>query len=128
MNWTDDWIGIPYQELGRGPESYDCMGLFLTLQRVRNNREIYDPMCTVSEAVRRQIARQEKPLWRRVSDAQDGDALLFDVRGHALHIGYAVSNRMMLHTGKDSSGSVLEDFTTMRWRSNLEGIYRYVAD
>ncbi|MBO9398729.1 peptidoglycan endopeptidase [Shimia sp. R9_2] len=125
--WTDDWIGIPYQDLGRGPDSYDCLGLFVELQRVQHDREIYDPLCSVGEAARYEIAEQSKPLWREVSEAQAGDALLFRVRGRPLHIGYAVSARLMLHTSAQSGGSVLEDFTTSKWGANLEGIYRYVG-
>ena len=42
--WTDAWIGIPYQDLGRGPDAYDCLGLFLAVQRVRHNRVIFYPI------------------------------------------------------------------------------------
>lgn len=125
--WTDDWIGIPYQKLGRGPESYDCLGLFIVLQRARHGREIYDPLCDVGEAARRQIADQEKSLWREVSDIWEGDALLFKVRSFALHIGYAVGGSVMLHTSEESCGSVLENFRTSRWGDNLEGVYRYAG-
>ena len=53
--WTDDWIGIPYQERGRGPE-YDCLGLFVALQRDRHGRAIFDPACSMKSAALQRLA------------------------------------------------------------------------
>ena len=125
MMWTDDWIGIPYQELGRGPDSYDCLGLFVTLQRVRHDRAIFDPLCLASVAARRNLAAANKSDWRSVGEATEGDALLFDVRGHPLHVGYALDNHLMLHTSKDTDEVVIEDFRATGWGDRLEGVYTY---
>ncbi len=124
--WTDDWIGLPYQKIGRGPESYDCLGLFLALQHTRHGRALPDPLCTMIEAARRHVADQNRPSWRRVAVAQEGDAVLFRVRGMALHVGYALGPRLMLHV-QDAAASVIEDFTDMSWRARLEGIYTYAG-
>lgn len=123
--WSDDWVGLPYAELGRGPEEYDCLGLFLTLQRVRHGRELFDPLCTMTEAVRMGLADRNRPQWRKVQQAVEGAALLFKVKGHALHMGYALDARRMLHASGEVGETVIEDFTGSAWRARLEGIYVY---
>ncbi|MGB0661333.1 MAG: NlpC/P60 family protein [Mangrovicoccus sp.] len=124
--WTDEWIGLPYQSLGRGPESYDCLGLFLAVQRARYGRILPDPLCTMSEAARRRIVDASMPLWRRVDHAQEGDAVLFRVRGMVLHVGLALGPQLMLHV-EDEAASVIEDFASVTWGQRLEGIYTYAG-
>jgi probable lipoprotein NlpC len=125
--WTDDWIGIPYQELGRGPDSYDCLGLFISLQRVRNERVIFDPLCLASVAARRKLAVAAKSDWTPLREAREGDALLFEVRGMPLHVGYALDGRLMLHTSQDTCESLIEDYRAQAWGDRLEGVYSYAA-
>lgn len=122
--WTDTWIGRPYVKLGRGPE-FDCLGLFLALQRERFGRVIPDPRCTMLQAARENTADQYRPLFEQVDYARDGDALLFRVQGRLLHVGFAVGARHMLHI-ENEAGSVLECWDSTRWRSRLEGIYRAI--
>jgi cell wall-associated NlpC family hydrolase len=124
--WTDDWIGIPYRELGRGPEAYDCLGLFLALQRQRHGRNLHDPLCSMSEAVRRQVAQENSDMWRKVDTAREGDAVLIYVTGRALHVGYALDDRSMLHVETDV-GAVIEEFTGLGFAARLEGVYRYAG-
>ena len=122
--WTDDWLGLPYAELGRGP-AYDCLGLFLTLQRVRLGRCLPDPGVTMLSAVRERTAEALRPRFRRVAQAREGDALMFRVAGRLLHVGYALDNHDMLHIETDGIGSAIERWRAIRWASRLEGIYRY---
>lgn len=121
--WTNAWIGRPYTKLGRGPEAFDCLGLFLTLHRERFGRELPDPRCTMLQAARERTADQFRPLFERVDTPQDGDALLFRVTGQLLHVGFAVGPQHMLHI-ENESGSCLERWQTTRWQGRLEGIYR----
>lgn len=128
MHWTDDWIGRRYQQRGRGP-AYDCLGLFLALQRARMGRDLPDPSCSPAEALRAGLVAAHTGAsgdWREVQRAQEGDALLFRLLGRPLHIAFAVDARQMLHIETDGAGSCVEDFTGPRWWPNLEGIYRLV--
>ncbi len=125
--WTDDWVGLPYRELGRGPESYDCLGLFVALQRARHGRTVFDPMCTVQTAMRKGFAAHEKPNWRRVNVGHPGCAILFKVRGLELHIAYGLDDQRMLHTGQDTGESLIETYRTAGWGDRMEGIYAYAG-
>lgn len=125
MHWSDRWIGLPYQEIGRGPDSYDCLGLFIALQKERFGRDLSYPACSMSEAARADLAASARPKWRRVATAQEGCAVLWQVRGFSLHVGFALDARRMLHVSGELGESVIEDFTTVCWGKRLEGIYEF---
>lgn len=127
MAWTDDWIGLPYEQLGRGPETYDCLGLFLALQRARFGRDLFDPMCTAAMALRRSVVEAQKESWREAVRVEEGRAILFRTAGRPLHVAYAVDNRRMLHTSQETGASVLEDIATSYSFRRIEGIYEHVG-
>lgn len=126
MHWSDRWIGIPYLEGGRSPAGMDCLGLFLALQSVRCGRALFDPACGMAEAIRRRILDSQRPHWRRVKLAQEGDAVLLRASGRPLHVGFAIDDKHMLHV-EGPPGSVIEPFAGHRWSAALEGIYRYAG-
>jgi len=122
MHWTDDWIGLPHAERGRGP-GYDCLGLFVTITRVRSGAVVDDPLCTI--ATSRAAARKMRAHWSPVRDApREGDAALFRIRGHALHVGYVLDRHRMLHI-EDDTGSRIERLDGLLWKPRLEGFYRH---
>jgi cell wall-associated NlpC family hydrolase len=82
------WVGLAYAELGRGPEAYDCLGLFLALQRDVMGRDLPDPYCLMTEARGAGLIDAQRPRWTPVAEAQLGDAMLFHA-GRAWHIGFA---------------------------------------
>jgi len=125
--WQGNWVGLRYKNLGRGPEGYDCLGLFLALQKLRFGRSIPDPKCTMAQAARKQTADAMRPSFRRVKSAIEGDALMFRVRGQLLHVGYALNAIEMLHIEEDAIGSVLENWNRSPWLGRLEGIYRFAG-
>ncbi|MBE9635784.1 NlpC/P60 family protein [Salipiger mangrovisoli] len=121
--WTDDWIGLPYAELGRGPGAYDCLGLWLALQRARFGREVPDPECRMGDALRRGTVDRYRSRFARVTAAAEGDLLLFLSAGRPLHVGFALDNQDMIHIDA-FGGSRVERWRGMRWLGKLEGIYR----
>ena len=126
--WQSKWVGLRYKKLGRGPDAFDCLGLFLALHKARLGRVLPDPRCTMEEAARQSVADQLRPQFVSVkrADIQEGDALMFRVRSQLLHVGYALDGRDMLHIEEDSTGSVLEAWNRVKWLGRLEGIYRFV--
>lgn len=88
-------------------------------------RALPDPACSIAQAVRRDIFEENRDGWTPVADVQEGDALFFRVRGHPVHLGYAVDARSMLHTETAGIGSALEPFQSMRWKNRFLGAFRY---
>jgi probable lipoprotein NlpC len=126
MSWTDEWIGRPHEKLGRGPEAFDCLGLFIALHWARFGRVIRDPKCSMEEAIRNRVVTDMRADVREVTrdELQEGDALLFYAGGRALHLGFALDAQDMLHTEKDFS--CIERWSGLNWLGKLEGIYRFV--
>jgi len=123
-DWLIPWLALPYQERGRGP-AYDCLGLFLALQRARKHLILPDPACTVAEAIRKRVVDSHRPTWRRVETPQEGDALLFRTGGRVTHVAYAVSAKDMLHTSSALRQSTVDRIDGLVWKPRLEGAYRY---
>ena len=40
MHWSERWLGKPYAVLGRGPDAFDCLGLFMAVQNAEFGLEI----------------------------------------------------------------------------------------
>jgi len=125
--WVGDWVGLPYEDLGRGPVTFDCLGLFLALQREIMGRVIEDPNCTIGEAVRRRVVDEKRDEWQCVDKAEIGDAVLFRVGGRVLHVGFALTDFDMLHTDKDIGRSTVDRFRGAVWGPRCEGVFRYAA-
>lgn len=139
VGWTDQYIGIPYLDLGRDRAGCDCWGLhrlvvfeqtglLLPEYGIHFQRE---PLAAV-RAFRRAVAGEE---WELVSDApRDFDAVWMRcgarvgdgrVRGVSAHIGTWVSGRYgakVLHVEDPSSCSFLEPVAEIKNR--IVGIYR----
>jgi len=121
--WSDKWLGLPYAELGRGP-AYDCLGLFLAVQREEFGRDLLDPLCHPRDGFA--LTDDHRVLWERAPKASAGCAVLF--RWPAWwHIGVAINDRLMLHIETDLGGSQVVDFSHRRFGHRLEGIYSYVG-
>lgn len=119
--WAEGWIGLPYAPLGRGPGAYDCLGLFLAVQRAEFGLELSYGLVAQGPA---ELAAHRRYIadWVRVEQACPGDAVLMR-RGRGWHIGCALDDRRMLHAV--DPGSVIEPFRSRKWGKRLEGIYRH---
>lgn len=120
-HWTDRWLGIPYVPLGRGAEGYDCLGLFMAVQKVEFglwlNYGLVEIGAAEGDAVARHIGE-----WRRVETARPGDAVLMR-RGAGWHVGVALDDTRMLHA--EAPASVIDTYRSSKWGRRLDGIYRF---
>lgn len=120
LGWTDAWIGLPYAPLGRGP-AYDCLGLFMAVQREEFGRRLDYGLVEIGAAEGVAVARHIG-AWRRVVVARLGDAVLMR-RGQGWHVGIALDNETMLHA--EAPASSIDTFRARKWGKRLEGIYRF---
>lgn len=120
--WTDAYIGLPFHPGGRGP-AYDCLGLFLRLQRDRRGLSLPDPLCAMRDAAIDAAVLDARRGWKPVQHPEAGDAAVFKVAPHGLHIGYVIDPLHMLHI-EGPEGAVIERLDVRAKR--LEGYYRHV--
>lgn len=120
------WIGLRYAEGGRGPEAYDCLGLYLALVRAWRGVTLPDPRCAVTEIGRWQVALG--PHFQEIDRASVrlGDALLFRMGRGVLHVGFALGASDMLHIEQDSVGSCIASVDGAQWVNKLIGVHRLV--
>ncbi|MEO5341102.1 MAG: C40 family peptidase [Magnetococcus sp. MYC-9] len=128
--WVQRYIGLPYQAHGRDRGGVDCWGLLFLVYREQFAVSIpsYDGLY-VDPAERADNAalltgHADRDRWHRVSAAQEGDGVLLRVAGYPCHVGVAVGQEAFLHV-RPGSGVVMESLLGARWRSRIEGFYRW---
>jgi cell wall-associated NlpC family hydrolase len=129
--WVAEFIGKPFQDRGRGPESYDCYGLLVETYRRIFNIEI--PSFSTSYATandREAVARvffeeSSSARWRRVDlkDAQPPDVLAMSLAGNR-HVGVLVTPDRFLHVlpGRETCVERLK-----QWMPRITAVYRNEA-
>jgi cell wall-associated NlpC family hydrolase len=124
----DDLIGKPYVANGRGPEGYDCFGLFAELCHRRGVFiAVVDSPETVedrSSTIQAAIARGE---WKRLAEPQPGCAILMRIVGPFVsHIGMVLDcNTRFIHA-REGANVAIERLDSILWRSRIAGFYAHV--
>lgn len=117
-----DLLGKPFEDRARGPQTFDCVGLFLELQRrlgrdlpAYGSREIELYMALVSDR------------WERVDKPEPGDGVLIYSDDPRWHIGTVAGGGYMLHVFA-GHGVSRERYDTFPWHKRIEGFYRWKQD
>lgn len=126
--WVAEYIGKPFEDKGRGPDTFDCWGLVKgVLQQQFGQHGLPDYLDGYDSAKDRTVARllsMERARWSQVETPQLGDVVLIRVLGRPQHVGIVVARNMMLHTDRGTE-SCLEYIDSPRWRSRVEGYFRH---
>ena len=123
-------IGLPWIAGARGPDAYDCWGLFLAVQRQHFGREL--PEIPVDALDLRAVldaftAHPERQRWQPVSAAEEGDAVLMRQARDPVHIGVwlDIDGGGVLHAVRHA-GVVFQTLAALDahgWQ--IEGHYRF---
>ena len=122
MNWGR-YIGLPFELHGRGPDAYDCWGLvgFLYAEELSILLPTY-----MYDLGTEQLAldfAKEDGHWREADSPTGYDVVLMRAMGKP-HVGIVVDGQRMLHL-PESGTACIESFYSPRWKSRVEGFYRY---
>ena len=128
-SWSNDYIGIPYEPMGRTRDGLDCWGLLRLVYREQFAIDV--PSYTEDyaspeehEEVGRLIRSETTRSWKRVDYPGLGDGCLFDVYGEPAHVGVVVWPGIMLHIRR-GTGSCVERYDNPTWRPRLMGFYQH---
>jgi cell wall-associated NlpC family hydrolase len=121
------YLTASYRDGGRGPDAFDCLGLFLAVQRDRFGRDLPDPAVLPGMPGHDGAASLLGDATIEVTDIQAGDALLFKMSLNFLHVATAISARDMIHIQR-GSGCTIEPIGASKWRARLIGAFRFVED
>jgi len=89
-HWAITLLGSPWQAGGRGPDAYDCWGLFQAVQREHYGREVkpLDVDAGNTLAVAKAIRDHSKAInWQPTNEPKDGDAVLLSQGNYPTHVG-----------------------------------------
>jgi cell wall-associated NlpC family hydrolase len=122
---TDDLIGKPFQDGGRGPDGYDCWGLAKEIFR-RHGIELpdYQICCEDASRIASEIDTQ-RPGWIRCDSLPPTPSLVVMRYGSKFcnHTGVYLGYGQFIHT-RESIGVNIDRIESPNWRHRIEGIYR----
>ena len=125
MQAVTDLIGKPFQDGGRGPDSYDCLGLVREVYR-RFGVEFPDYTgCCYDFAKFYQGYLEERPRWIQHAPPDIPVPAVVAIRFNAPmvnHIGVYIGDGKFLHT-REKTGVVIEHIRSPAWRKRIEGFY-----
>jgi len=113
-----DLLGKPFKDGARGPDAYDCVGVFLELQR-RLNHAIPE---WGSHARFLSAAREQ---WQKTEDPQPGDGILIHSINPSWHLAVVSGSGYMIHAHPDCGSVVRERYNRFPWHNRIEGFYRW---
>lgn len=119
-----DLMSARYQEGGRGPDTYDCFGLFAELCR-RSGLEIPDHP-TPADLQQRQsdIMVEAAAQWDRLDTPEPGCAVVLRIGPWMSHIGMVLEGGRFIHASK-RAGICVARLDDAMWRARIAGFYRY---
>jgi len=126
--WVERWIGLPFEDRGRGPRAFDCWGLARAVLFERRGVELpswddyetTDDVAAIAIYVSKHVDRFE-----RVESPREGSLVLLRCEGHRSHVGVCVGGTWFLHTLRGVC-SALERFDSIGWSRRIEGFYEVV--
>ena len=131
-SWVNEYVGLPWKELGRDRDGIDCWGLFRLVLKEQFNCDLpsYDGIGFVSGSGREgeeklgSFMSGELAAWRRVEQGRAGDGVLLRIKGQPIHVGVVIASGWMLHIDR-AIDSVIESYDSLQWTRRLLGIYRH---
>lgn len=126
-HWSNQFIGLPYKDLGRSFKGVDCWGvvyLALGLRGVVVPSYAGDYASTEERAEISALINQAKPSWHKVTEPEPFDVVTFRRGRLEAHCGIVVKPGLMLHVTEGLSACI-EDYRDGYWAQRLTGIWRH---
>lgn len=113
MDWWSDYVGLPFQDGGRGPHVYDCWGLVVRIYR----DQLGVTLPSYGEISARDLVRIARAMeagkddgWQEITSPQALDVVLMrSGRGGqcVVHVGVMVDTRRVLHVEEAAAAAVV---------------------
>lgn len=127
----DEFVGIPWRDLGRTRDGCDCWGLVLLVFRDLGIElpALHEAYSTAAD--HRQVAGLVDGVrgdWSPINAGSERpfDAILFTQGRIPSHVGIVVKPGKMLHLAERQS-SLIETYRDGKWHHRIEGFYRHKA-
>jgi cell wall-associated NlpC family hydrolase len=118
-------LGRPFKDGGRGPDEFDCWGLYRYLL-LRSNHWCpdYPRSGDPAEDAKRMLAAQDEG-WDELPGPIFAAAVLLRCAGQECHVGFVLDEQRFVHIFKGSIGVLVSEFADPRYARAIIGFYRY---
>lgn len=134
MSWSNNYINLPFKEVGRERDGIDCYGLIRLVYRERLN--ILLPAYCDYESTRdydvleKQMAQNKKEdQWVEVpiGQEQEYDIMLIRVIGLPIHVGVVTDTKYHVLHIVSGAAATCEDYRFRSWKApgKIIGFYRH---
>ena len=130
MNWTDDYIGLPFKPDGRDRSGCDCWGLVCIVYKEQlgislpEYRGIFKDQSISSLKAAARAYAIGKEAWQKVSKPEPFDVVMVRSGIYTWHVGIAIDQANMLHI-MSGINSIIEPFTGIQWKNRVEEFRHY---
>ena len=135
--WVNQYVGLPFRELGRDKNGVDCWGLVAIVLHEQFGIDVpsYDDEYETTTDCGKigEVIEREAGSWWLVpmDEAQPGDVIVMrvlpfgaDKKIYATHVGVVIERDWMLHVERGID-AVIDRYTRPRWGRRVVGIYRH---
>jgi cell wall-associated NlpC family hydrolase len=120
----DDLIGVAFAEQGRGPDTFDCYGVCMEINR-RLGKALPDFADIMKTITKENIKEPEKCFDKVSGQPRTGDILLFrPMQGREMHTGVVVEPGKFLHASRDSGQVRRSELNHLLYCQRVVGVYR----
>jgi len=122
----NDLMAARYQAGARGPEAYDCFGLFAELCRRRGTPIPNHP--TPDDLAQREadIHAAAAAEWQPLATPEVGCAVVLRIGPWMSHIGMVLEGGRFVHTSS-RRGVTVQRLDAPEWAERIAGFYRYTG-
>jgi cell wall-associated NlpC family hydrolase len=131
--WVNQYVGLPFAELGRDRAGVDCWGLV----RLIYQEQFGVTLPSYTEAYRTTLDADEigalvqgeaRAWWAAVplTAARVGDVLVLRVRNQPMHCGLVLTPPAFLHIVRGINAAV-ERWDAWHWNKRISGVFRHEA-
>lgn len=121
-----DLMAARYQEGGRGPDVYDCFGLFAELCRRRGLSIPDHPSPSDLRQRQSDIQTEASAQWHALDIPEVGCAVVIRIGPWMSHIGMVIEGGKFIHANK-STGVTVTSLDDVQWVKRIAGFYRYAG-
>jgi cell wall-associated NlpC family hydrolase len=128
---SDDYIRIPFKELGRSRDGVDCWGLVCLIYKEQINIEL-PHLLEYSDTKDRvgvtSTFEAESRKWseRRIGEEKPYDVAAFNIMGQPMHVGLVVKPGLMIHAERGCGVYLTNYRRESQWSKRLKGFFSHV--
>jgi cell wall-associated NlpC family hydrolase len=131
VNWWGRYVGLPFEDGGRGPETVDCWGLLRLVYAEQRGIDLpsYGEISAhdLLSLARKMGEVKDYDCWQPVTDPQEFDAVIMrpsDGRNSIIHVGTMIDAKRMLHV-EQASAAVIVPIRHYSVTGRISGFRRY---